>query len=85
MQCGRHLHHTTVDLIQGLSVIAPSEIYHACIVSKYVAGYGMIGVKAILLLTHLSGLASSKLLVAVNEGIFGFSHVECIGILVLRE
>ena len=53
--------------------------------SKSVAGYGIIGVKAIQVFEHFLGLAGSTLLVAVNEGIFGLSHVECIGILTLSE
>ena len=53
--------------------------------SKSVAGYGIIGVKAIQLFEQFLGLASGTLLVAVNKGIFGLSHVECIGILTLFE
>ena len=48
-------------------------------------GYGIVEVKAILVSEQFLGLASSTPLVAVNAGIFGLSHVECIGILILFE
>ena len=48
-------------------------------------GNGIIEVKAILVFERFLGLESSTLLVAVNAGIFGLSHVECIDILTLFE
>ena len=48
-------------------------------------GYGIIGIKAILVVEQFLGLVISKLFVALNEGIFSLSHVECIGILILFE
>ena len=53
--------------------------------SKSVAEFGIIGVEATLVFEQFLGLASSTLLVAVNEGILSLSHVECIGILTLIE
>ena len=53
--------------------------------SKSVAGYGIVGVKATLFFEQFLGLASSTILVAVNEDIFGLLHVECIGILRIFE
>ena len=39
--------------------------------SKSVAGYGIIGAEAIVVFEQFLGPASSTLLVAVNESIFG--------------
>ena len=79
MQCGRRLRHTIVGLIQGLFVKQHPEnllyMYKSCQNLWQGRKY----------FWTVLGLESSTLLVAVNEGIFGLSHVECIGILTLFE